>query len=96
MSLPRTTYDDDISEIFISSHEISASKNQFQNRSDFSQGIDSVELMSGVLKSFFFNSGSERNACELTVLKCFAALFKLKVLSSEKNGAHPFHLQQLM
>jgi hypothetical protein len=51
---PHTTYDYDNFKIFISIHEIGASKNQFQNGSDFSQGIDSVKLMSGVRKSFFF------------------------------------------
>jgi hypothetical protein len=35
----------------ITSHEINANKNQFQNRIDFSQSIDYVESMLGVLKS---------------------------------------------
>jgi hypothetical protein len=35
----------------ILSHEINVYKNQFQNRFDFSQSIDSVESMLGVLKS---------------------------------------------
>ncbi len=35
----------------IASNEINVYKNQFQNRIDFSQSIDSVESMLGVLKS---------------------------------------------
>jgi hypothetical protein len=35
----------------ISSHGIDVSKNPFHNKIDFSQGIDSVESMPGVLKS---------------------------------------------
>jgi hypothetical protein len=35
----------------IPSHENDASKNQFQNGIDFSQGIDSVESLPGVIKS---------------------------------------------
>jgi hypothetical protein len=35
----------------ISSNGIYASKNKFHNGIDFSQGIDSVESMTGVLKS---------------------------------------------
>jgi hypothetical protein len=35
----------------VPSQEFHAFKNQFHNRIDFSQGIDSVESMPGVLKS---------------------------------------------
>jgi hypothetical protein len=36
---------------FISSHGIEISKNPFNDEIEFSQGIDSVESMPGVLKS---------------------------------------------
>jgi hypothetical protein len=41
----------------IPSHEIDASKNKFHNGIHFSEGIDSVESMPGVIKSLG-NSGS--------------------------------------
>jgi hypothetical protein len=53
MSFPpqiHTAYDDENSEIF-NSRGIAVSKIQFHNEIDFSQGIDSVESMSGVLKN---------------------------------------------
>ncbi len=46
----------------IPSHEIHASKNQFHNGIDFSQEIDSLESMPGVLKSLKIQAQYKHNS----------------------------------